>query len=437
MSGKLVAGTGGLQDLPYEDMNATGTYRRIIEQARTLYRANDLTGDLAPGGLDSLALPVASYKRAFTPGLLALFTRNGQDLLLPDATTVLSEGGYVRTEDVFPKDNALVGHWWIPTGRVFFSPGPHEAQELATATQHFFLPRCFQDPFLNCSTVIYDAHDLLLLQAEDALHNQVTVGERGSGGSITNGNDYRVLQPARLMDPNGNRAAVAFDGLGLVVGTAAMGKTTETLGDSLGFTTDLTQTQTDAFFADPKGQAAGMLGDATSRIVYDVTRYQRWQQAQASQPLSASAQRPPGFGATIIRETHFHAPGGASSKVQVSLSYSDGFGREIQRKAQAEPGPLIPGGPTVKSRWVASGWTIFNNKGKPVRQYEPFFDDTHDFKFGVTAGVSPILFYDPVGRVVATVNPDHTWEKVLFDPWRQESWDANDTVKIRGPRGRG
>ena len=236
-------------------------------------------------------------------------------------------------------------------GSRVFSPGPHEAQELGPATQHFFLPRCFQRPVpLNCSTVIYDAHDLLLLQAEDALHNQVTVGERGSGGSITNGNDYRVLQPARLMDPNGNRAAVAFDGLGLVVGTAAMGKTTETLGDSLGVH-DGPHANPDKTPSSriPKGQAAGMLGDATSRIVYDVTRYQRWQQAQASQPLSASAQRPPGFGATIIRETHFHAPGGASSKVQVSLSYSDGFGREIQRKIQAEPGPLIAGGPTVKS----------------------------------------------------------------------------------------
>jgi hypothetical protein len=29
----------------------------------------------------------------------------------------------------------------------------------------------------------------------------------------------------------------------------------------------------------------------------------------------------------------------------------------------------------VEPRWVGSGWTVFNNKGKPVRQYEPFFTD--------------------------------------------------------------
>ena len=82
----------------------------------------------------------------------------------------------------------------------------------------------------------------------------------------------------------------------------------------------------------------------------------------------------------------------------------------------------------VAPRWVGSGWTVFNNKGKPVRQFEPFFTDTHRFDLDVRIGVSPVLFYDTVGRVVATLHPNHTWEKVVFDPWRQESWDVNDTA---------
>ena len=87
----------------------------------------------------------------------------------------------------------------------------------------------------------------------------------------------------------------------------------------------------------------------------------------------------------------------------------------------------------VSPRWVGSGWTVFNNKGKPVRQYEPFFTDTHRFEFDVRIGVSPVLFYDPVERVVATLHPNHTWEKVVFDPWRQETWDVNDTVLVADP----
>ena len=112
----------------------------------------------------------------------------------------------------------------------------------------------------------------------------------------------------------------------------------------------------------------------------------------------------------------------------MSLAYSDGFGRVIQSKVQAEPGPVGDDGANVSPRWTTNGWSVFNNKGNPVRQYEPFFSSSHSFEFAVTVGVSPTLFYDPVGRVVATLHPDHTWEKVIFDPWRQESHDVNDTV---------
>ena len=87
----------------------------------------------------------------------------------------------------------------------------------------------------------------------------------------------------------------------------------------------------------------------------------------------------------------------------------------------------------VNPRWVGSGWTIFNNKGKPVRQYEPFFSATHGFEFGVQVGVSPVLFYDPIERVVATLHPNHTCEKVVFDPWRQNTWDVNDNVLVADP----
>lgn len=88
-------------------------------------------------------------------------------------------------------------------------------------------------------------------------------------------------------------------------------------------------------------------------------------------------------------------------------------------------------GDSPRPRWVASGWTIYNNKGKQVRQYEPFFSATHDFEFGVTAGVSPVLFYDPAERVVATLHPNHTYEKVVFDPWQQTTYDVNDTCEAR------
>src|SRR5262249_37199433 len=153
---------------------------------------------------------------------------------------------------------------------------------------------------------------------------------------------------------------------------------------------------------------------------YDLFAYQRTQADLRPQPSVVY---------TLVRETHdADLPPGQKTKIQHSLSYSDGFGREIQKKIQAEPGPLVPGGPAVNPRWVGSGWTIFNNKGKPVRQYEPFFSDTHRFERSKIHGVGSVMLHASVEPVVATLVPDTSYEKVVFVPWQQATEDVNDTV---------
>ncbi len=406
----------GSHELAYEDISAIGAtdthpYRRLIEHVRTLYRKNDLAGVLPLGQLESLAIPFESVKLAFTPRLLSgVYGAKVTGSMLAD------DGRYVPSEGD--------ANWWVPSGKVFFDVNAEIAnplntapQELAEARAHFFLPRKFVDPFDQSATVDYDPHDLTMVKTQDAL-----------GNIVISQNDYRVLQPSLITDPNGNRAAASFDALGLVAGSSIMGKASETLGDSLaGFAADLTQAQIDDLFGatDLLVPAGVLLGNATTRIVYDVDRFKKTQTANPNDPTLWE----PSYAATLARETHASDPlPPQGPKIQIGFSYSDGFGREIQKKIQAEPGPVVDGGPVINPRWAGSGWTIFNNKGKPVRQYEPFFDDTHAFKFGVTVGVSPVLFYDPVERVVATLHPNHTYEKVVFDPWQQTTYDVNDTV---------
>ncbi|CAH0353123.1 hypothetical protein AQB9606_03073 [Aquabacterium sp. CECT 9606] len=79
-------------------------------------------------------------------------------------------------------------------------------------------------------------------------------------------------------------------------------------------------------------------------------------------------------------------------------------------------------------RWVVNGKTILNNKGKPVKQYEPYFTDSHWFEEPVETGVSPVMYYDAAGRVVRTEFPDGTLSRVEFSPWHAKTWDQNDTV---------
>lgn len=412
-------------EIPYEQTaNLPAPQKRLIERLRTRYRRDDLTGLLPLGQLQYLALPGETYKLAFTPGLLA--EHYGSKLSTAELTSILrEEGGYVDLDQD--------GHDWIPSGRIFYSSNPSHtpAQELAVARQGFFLPQRFQDPFGQATTIGYDAHKLLVEQTTDALGNRMQAQ-----------NDYRVLQPARVTDPNGNRSQVAFDALGLVVGTAVMGKQEEQLGDSLeGFETDLTEAVVLDHLQRPLVNPHAILGRASTRLVYDLFAYQRSREQAQPQPAVVC---------TLARETHdADLPSGAQTKVQHSFSYSDGFGREIQKKIQAEPGPGpqrdadgklqigADGQPVLTTapitpRWVGSGWTVFNNKGKPVRQYEPFFTDTHRFELDVRIGVSPVLFYDPLARVVAALHPNHSFEKVVFDPWRQVSYDVNDAVAASG-----
>jgi len=412
-------------EINYEGKPSSGRQRRLIERIRTYYRSNDLGASqgnaitlLPLDAVESLALRGETYKLAFTPGLVAnVYGGRVTDAMLAD------EGRYVHSEGDL--------NWWIPSGRVFYSPDSTDtaAQELAQGRAHFFLPRRHRDPFHTNlvsteSVVSYDAHDLLILETRDALGNRVTVGERDAAGNLTTpGNDYRVLQPRLVMDANRNWSAAAFDALGMVTGTAVMGKPLPAPpeGDSLvGFEADPTEAIVLDHLANPLVDPHSILQRATTRLVYDLFAYYR---------SKADANPQPAVVYSLARETHdTDLQVGQQTKIQHGFSYSDGFGREIQKKIQAEPGTLIDSGPRVSPRWVGSGWTIFNNKGKPVRQYEPFFSATQGFEFARLVGVSPILIYDPVERVVATLHPNHTYEKVVFDPWRQTTFDVNDTV---------
>ena len=267
-------------------------------------------------------------------------------------------------------------HWWVPSGEAIFANDPKT---------NFYTPIGGRDLYGNESFVEYDAYTLLPQSTTDALGNQALAT-----------NDYRTLSPLLLTDANGNRAAVETDALGMVVKSAVMGKAGSTDGDTL---------------ADP-----------TVRLEYDLFNWQNSGQ--------------PNYVHTFAREKH----GAANPRWQESYTYSDGGGGVVMVKSQTNPGIAKRWNPLTQAleevpadpRWIGNGRTIVNNKGLPIKQFEPYFSTTHAFESEdalVETGMTALLYYDPLGRNIRTELPDGTFTKVTFDAWHFQSFDANDTVR--------
>lgn len=282
--------------------------------------------------------------------------------------SMLEDAGYIHSEG---DDD-----WWTQSGTAIYDPSPKN---------NFFTPVGVCDAFGNKSYAEYDKYILLVKSTTDAIGNKAAAVL-----------DYRTLSPVMLIDPNLNRAAVETDELGLVVKSAVMGKEGAGEGDTL--------------------------DDPTARMEYDLFNWQN--------------NKKPNYVHTFAREQH----GPANPRWQESYVYSDGGGNVIMTKAHAEPGKAKKWNAATKQvedvdadpRWVGNGRTIINNKGNPVKQYEPYFSTTYEYESEdalVETGVTPILYYDSVGRNIRTEYPNGTFAKVEFDAWSSKSFDVNDTVK--------
>jgi len=398
--------------LYHQQPQTSGPHRRMVEHACTRYfdDGDDSTGapktptdPLPLGQHGPRGLKYEDYKLALTNNLLgAVFdAKLTADVLAKLNTATIS--GYTPGTAI---SSSFIDQWWMCSGIAGFA---------SDAAAHFYLPEEYTDPFGNKTTLKYDELDLFIQSSTDALGNTsgVAVVPAVTGKPRF---DYRVLAPLEMVDANGNHAEVYFDILGMVVASAVKGKGNE--GDDLiGFDDDLANPSAIAVQAFCTAsvmnvqQARDWLGHATARFVYHF--------GGPTRPAGACG---------IMREIHVRGPGGADSPLQVALECSDGTGNVLMKKVQAEPDSTLPIA-DQKLRWIINGLTVLNNKGKPVKQYEPSFSKQG---FGCepppVEGVTPIIYYDAAGRVVRTEMPNGTFSRVEFSHWHVKTFDPNDTV---------
>jgi RHS repeat-associated protein len=322
-----------------------------------------------------------------------------------------------------------------PLAGYIFQPGgedsPYARGYFAASVQHHYdcqeapgapgrgLLRASRDALGRETGIDYDAYALLPVKATDP-----------AGLSTTAVHDYRVLQAREVVDPNGNRTVLAYTPLGMLERLAVMGKAGEAVGDTL----DVPGTQ----------------------FVYDFLAF-----VERRQPIAVR---------TIRRLHHVHdddVPLPERHETTESVEYSDGFGRLVQMRALAEDLvfgddafgdvglPLDQSNPNGEAlgrpvqpgelpRVVVSGWQQYDNKGRVVECYEPFFSRGFDYAPPEDAqfGQKVSTHYDPRGQVVRTVNPDGSEQRVIFGvpmdlsnpdqfiptPWETYTYDANDNA---------
>lgn len=353
------------------------------------------------------------------------------------------------------------GLWWNPGVLQTF-----------LGADHFFLAGNTVDPFGGVTSIRYDACDLMVVRSEDALGNVEAV----------TGIDYAAMAPWQTVDANGTVHQALCDALGFVWATSVQGGgpagpvgfapltlnhqapafdmaaalaapqaylqgTGSYAGYALfswcgriavsdleglgGEPAALWRALIDGFYIARSGAVLGRCRDrarARPETLGGVSAGAVWAR------IAALTTPTPVHSVALAAETY-----NVTGRTQYAGLYFDGSGRELQRTAKVDSGECYrvePDGTVTivdsDDRWVVSGRVVYNNKGNPIKQYEPFFvegwayvDNAELNRFGV----SPLIFYDPLDREIRIDTPKGFFSRSLFSPWEERLYDNDDTVK--------
>lgn len=418
-SGQAVGGLFGTTE-------STGVGKRLFAESLNYFDGPAFEG-LPFGSLGAWGVVVRSESLVLTEDLLtAAYGGNRPPWL--DANAAFTGGGDYPQEFADrlpanagyryrPANQAFSGGWYVQATRSRF-----DFQEPVAAVPPRGMVLAQLDPLGHETRISYDALRLL----PEAVRGP-------TGLTVRAEYNHRVFMPSRVTDPNGNRTDVRYSPSGLV---------------------------TDTFIRGKAGQQEGDENLPSTSLSYDLRAF-----LERGQPVYARA---------IRRVFHDTDPNDTSETIEVR-EYSDGFGRLLQTRTQGEAirfghvrfgddvlgldqsqgsgGNLsgIENTDTAMPNVTVSGWQVYDDKGRVLKKYEPFFDTGWDYQPNQDGrlGQCVQLFYDALGRTVRTLNPDQSEQRVIHGiplnladpplnpldtakyrptPWEAYTYDANDNA---------
>ena len=367
---------------------------RLIAWKRYFYWNDDQSAAAAPGefGIPVLLHHVETAVQS-EGGMQDIFQEAAGNSISDILVSKAGDGGAYLLKD---------GYYWDPGVTAF-----HQGADA------FYRAARYIDQFDAETTVTFDQYHLLRTEIQDALGNRRTVVP-----------DYQALKPLRIIDINNNSTEYRYDPLGAV---AVMSRFGTEAGQPRGDEPISAYSEIPvAGLSDIISSPNQYLQQATRFFYYDLLAWERDQQ--------------PVYAVQLHRETYeSDLPGNAETAVQISIEFTDGIGRNLQRKSLVEAGRALQvnADNTVsevdaEERWLTSGRRVYNNKGQIIKQYQSFYSNSPLYQpeeavaeFGVTV----INYYDPLGRIYKTDQPKgyHTLRE--FSAWLRTEYDSNDTIK--------
>ncbi|MBE7385210.1 MAG: VCBS repeat-containing protein [Leptolyngbya sp. SIO1E4] len=456
-------GTGSLWELKAAIASRTAQLN-LLGQSLIFYDGPAYEG-LPYGEIGRYGMPVRTETLVMTPEMLQTAYRSGEAVLSPpEMPPYLNPDGVTWPEEYPQAFRNELSEWPELAGYVFHT----EAAGSPYATGYFVvgdrtrydfqtsadgtgrgLALGMQDPLGREMTVTYDRYDLLPESVTDAL-----------GLTMQARYDYRIMQPFEVIDPNRNRQRFGFTPLGLTAWAAATGKENSLEGDTP--EQPSTWFEYDFMAYEDRQEPIWVHSIVRQEHRWELVAEANRQRVSNNQPELTEQEIADLFPADEVNQF--------PERFIQSREYSDGFGRLIQTRAQAETelfGDEDFGNGTVTAdqqnetatraavtgrlagtdpHVTVSGWQVYDNKGQVVEQYEPFYSTGWAYQPPLDRqyGQKVEMYYDPRGQVVRTVNPDGSQQWVIYGvpnqlsqpgdftptPWEAYTYDANDLAPL-------
>jgi RHS repeat-associated protein len=420
------------------------TNNKLIAQSRNYYDGPAFEG-LPLGQLGAYGALTRTETLILTESILRDAYRSGTALInAPEGPPYLNPVGPPEWTTEYPEEfrtllPTLAGYLFHPRGPAPEDVGGYFSQSVRRGYDFHGsingrgrgLILRTRDPLGRETSITYDSFDLLAVSVTNPAR-LVTLATY----------DYRIFQPRSVLDANRNQCVFSFTPLGLLKETFVRGKAGE--GDRF---------------------------EPSTRMTYNFLAFIESKRLDPNnpQPIYVHSSR------RVHHDSETDVLPAERNDTIEGRQFSDGFGRLLQTRAQTEDvlfgdsvfGDTVlpayqddelgtraivtgrqrmPGDPP---HVIVSGWSRYDNKQRVVQKYEPFYSEGFEYAAPSDAqlGEKVEMYYDPLGRVIRSVNPDGSEQRVIFGvpgtifapdfgsrdvfeptPWEAYTYDPNDNA---------